>query len=107
MVANSTEDLRLVVSERPIAAKRLTPGGHPNVSVWPVGYARDPHGYIVFADMSSAPCLDDCRSILSAAKRVLAEKAESLTNRSARYRKSLSAGKLPTLRGALGIDKKS
>lgn len=106
-LANLPEPLRLVVSERPIVATKLVPGGHPNVRVWQSGEARYPDGHIVFADMSSASGADDCRSILIAAKEVLAKIAESQAGRWERLGNSLSAEKQPTLRELLGIDKKT
>lgn len=105
-LTNSTEPLRLVVSERPIIAAKLIPGGHPNVSVWQAGDPRYPDGHIVFADMSSASGPDDHRSILISAKKVLAKIAESQASRWPRFRNNVPAGKQPTLREALGINKK-
>jgi len=106
-LSDSSEALRLIVSERPITASKLISGGHPKISIWPVGGTRDPDGYLVFADLSSAPEPAECASILKAAKEVLAEKAVALASRWARFRATLSAGKQPTLREALGLDVKS
>ncbi|WP_426271250.1 toll/interleukin-1 receptor domain-containing protein [Dyella kyungheensis] len=103
-MSNSSEPLRLIVSERPVTSAKLTSGEHPKVSIWPVGGTRDPDGYLVFADLSSASERSECISILEAAKAALAEKVEALANRWTSFRKANSAGKQPTLREALGID---
>lgn len=107
VASDSTEMLRLIVSERPIKAKNLTPTEHPNVSVLREGGSRDSYWYVVFADVSSTSDEAEWMPILAAARRVLEEKVVELAVSSAARRRMWARGNLPTLREALGLDAKS
>ncbi len=106
-LGNSTEILRLVISERPITAQNLVRTSRPNIHVWPVGGSSDPDGYIVFADLSSTSDKDGRISILKAARCVLEEKTKELADGRAITRKMWATGKGSTLRQALGLDNES
>jgi hypothetical protein len=77
-LTGSTEALRLIVSERPIAATFPSAASHPKIHVLPIGGTRDPDGYVVFADFSSAPSESERQEILKSAKSVLVDKAKEL-----------------------------
>lgn len=107
VASSSTEMLRLIISERPITAIKLMRTEHPNVSVWPEGGARDPHGYVVFADLSSTSDEGEWVRTLKAARLVLEQKMMDLAASSAARRRMWVTGKPPTLKEALGLEHKS